>query len=175
MTADDMVSVMLGGSHPGRDELDELRREVVPADETLAYLRADLDGAPDRRLATAVVLARLGVSDADELALLVIRESDWTTIPGRGFIVWEGAMWHLQEAARVGRPTGATQYAIEALDRSDPGASVWTDVIDEALHLLREQPTPDAAEAVRRIASEHWQDYRRAEAAEVLKDIDVAQ
>lgn len=169
-----MVSLMLDGRHPGVDELDELRRNVAPADENLAYLRADLDAAPGRRLATAVVLARLGVSDADELALLVVRETDWSTIPGAGFVFWEGAMWHLREAAQAGRPTGATRYAIEALDRSDPGRPVWTDVIDEAIGLLWEEPTADAADAVRRIASEHWEDYRRAEAAELLEQIEAA-
>jgi hypothetical protein len=173
--ADAILKGYLGFDHPDLRELQAARLRVAPADETLAHLRVGLDGDRYLRWATAVTLARLGVSDGDELAALVAREFDWSLIPGPPFTLWEGAMWHLVEAAEAGRPTGAVPFAIEALTRADPADTAWTDVIDEALALIAEEPTKDAIPAVSRIATEHWQDIRRDEATELLTELENAE
>jgi hypothetical protein len=171
-TPDDMVAEMAAFNHPSLEEVERLRRSVTPADATLAHLRAGLDGERYLRWATAVTLARLGVSDGDELALLVVREFDWSLIPGGPFVLWEGAMWHLRDAAAGGRATGTAPYAIEALTHADPSVVYWTDVIDEAVALLWEEPSVEALPALRRVALEHWDGRRREDAADLVKEIE---
>ncbi len=173
MTPEDLVEIIVRGSAPSLREWEQAKSDVVSdrAGE-LTPLRADLQRERFRRWAAAIVLARLGADDGDDLALAVLEEMDWDLIPGPGFNFWQQAAWHLQDALTKGRrPPNVEALAISALGRADLKAPEWTDVVDEALGLLEWTADASAVAALARVASEHLDDVRRERAAAILADI----
>jgi hypothetical protein len=172
VTPEDLVNVIAASDYPSLADWEQVRLDVASSrDEWLARVRLDLAGDPFRRWAAAIVLARLDAEDGDELALSVLRETNWKLIPGQGFPIWEQAAWVLRDAAQAGRRPDVRELALDAIERSDLRAAEWTDVVDAALWLLEETP-PDAPvrEILRRVASDHWNEATRDHAEAILED-----
>jgi hypothetical protein len=165
-----VTEMLLGGRSPSTTEWEQLSWSVRATREPLDALRDGLKMPGLRGWANAVVLARLGVDDGDALALGVLREFDWSLIPGPAYEVWEQAAHHVQEALASRRQLDVLDPALAALRHADPASSVWTDVIDMALELIAWTADPSAAGELRRVAREHWDDYRRVVAAELLSE-----
>jgi hypothetical protein len=131
-----------------------------------------LNGDRETRWATAVVLARLGSSDGDALARDVMSEFDPAVIPSPDYHYWEQAAWHLEEALYEGRTVpGVRELALDALARADLQAAVWTDVVDEAIGILRHTPRDaETITALQRVAAEHWSVATRDRAEAILEN-----
>jgi hypothetical protein len=172
VSPDDVADLIASCKYPSLLAWEEMRDEAASDRERwLTRLRADLEREPARRWAAAIVLARLGAEDSDELALSVLRETDWSQIPGTGFAFWQQAAWVIRDALEEGRRPGAREVALDAIARSDLRAPEWTDVVDEALGMLDATPfDARVTAALSRVASEHWNEATRDTAAELLED-----
>lgn len=167
----DLVEILLAGNNPSVEQWERVQRLVDSSGASLRDdIRAGLGGDQERRWATAVVLARLGASDGDDLALLVLSEFNLGVIPDPVYHYWEQAAWHLQDAFAEGRRPDVRELATSALERADLKAAEWTDVVHEALGLL-EWIALDAraVRVVERVASEHWNEPGRDHATAILE------
>jgi hypothetical protein len=171
-TPEELVEVLLAGRNPLVRDWEAVRGVVDLDPAALEPLRQGLDGDRERRWATAVVLARLGALDGEELARGVMSGFDWTLIPGPAYHYWEQAAWHLQDALAEGRSVpGVRAIAIDAIARADMEEGSWTDVVDEALGLLEEMPLDaETRDALLRVAAEHWNPATRDHANAILED-----
>jgi hypothetical protein len=166
----DLVEILLAGDNPSVKQWEQVQRHVDSDASPRDEIRSGLDADQERRWATAVVLARLGASDGDDLALLVLSEFELGVIPDRTYHYWEQAAWHLQDALTEGRSPEVRELATAALERADLDASAWTDVIDEALGLLESIALDTrAVRVLERVASEHWNPSGRDHAAAILE------
>jgi hypothetical protein len=172
LTPPNVVEMLIVGNAPSLVEWEELRRSPSASSASLDAIRDGLNVPGPRRWATAVVLARLGADDGDELALAVLREFDWSLIPGPAYELWSQATAHVHDKAASGHwRLDVLGPALSALQHADPAVVFWTDVIDDALGLITLTPDPSAADEVRRVAETHWQDYSRKDAAAMLSEL----
>jgi hypothetical protein len=167
----DLVEILLAGNNPSVTQWEQVQRLVDSGARSRDEIRSGLDADQERRWATAVVLAHLGASDGDELALDVLREFDWALTPGPAYHSWEQAAWHVQDALAEGRQTPATrEIALDVIGRAGLDDSRWTDPVDEALALLKDAPLDaEVTAALRRVAAEHWLPPIRQQAEAMLE------
>jgi hypothetical protein len=118
---------------------DAVWRILLKGREALPALRHALQSPnPMTHGFAALAIADFDEPDGDELLIDLLREFDYSAIPGPLFFVWEGAALRAQERLEQGRDLDVVEPMIAALERSIPGMDDFWDLREEAMNTLAE-------------------------------------